>query len=421
MKLIWIGYIIEILILSLIKPYVTNFEGVAIIAVLIHVIFSMVILYLSDRKIKHVIILGYLARVFVLFWDLYARNIYSLPNSGADTEMFYRMSVLISNNLSMIGTTNGGMYSNILGIIFSLIGPQRVFGQYLNVLLGISTVFMLYKILENLDINTKVKRSVIFIATFFPNSIVFSAIFLREISPTFFVSVSLYFYIKWFKDTHTKNILLAFLFLGLASTFHSGVVGISLGYIFAYLFYKKESNNFKFSANTILAFIIIVTIFILSFTVLKDFIFGKFLNVEDIDDIFETATSSGAGGSAYLTGLEINNPGQFILFIPIKSIYFLFSPFPWDWRGVFDIFTFLFDSMLYMITIYNIVKNIKLLRKKPLTISLVLMLLGAVLIFATGVSNTGTAMRHRQKLLPVILMLLGIIINLKFQHKTISK
>ena len=356
-----------------------------------------------------------------MFWDLYARNIYSLPNSGADTVMFYRMSVLISNNLSMIGTTNGGMYSNILGITFSLIGPQRMFGQYLNVLLGISTVFMIYKTLENLEINPKVIQIVILIASFFPNSILFSGIFLREIFPTFFVSVSLYFFIKWFKGTRTRNILLAFLFLGLASTFHSGVIGISLGYIFAYLFYKKESNNFKFSANTILAFILIFGIFVLSFTVLNDFLFGKFTDVENIDDIFRTATPSGAGGSAYLKGLEINNLGQFILFIPIKSLYFLFSPFPWDWRGVFDIFTFLFDSMLYMITIYNVVKHIKLLRKRPLTISLVLMLLGAVLIFATGVSNTGTAMRHRQKLLPVFLMLLGIIINLKFQHKTISK
>ena len=205
MRLIWIGYIIEVLILSLIKPYVTNFEGVAIIAVLVHVIFSMVILYLSDRKIRYIIILGYLLRVFILFWDLYARNIYSLPNSGADTEMFYRMSVLISNNLSMIGTTNGGMYSNILGIIFSLIGPQRVFGQYLNVLLGISTVFMLYKILENLDINTMIKRIVVIVATFFPNSIIFSAIFLREIFTTLFVSVSLYYFIKWFKKKLDSN------------------------------------------------------------------------------------------------------------------------------------------------------------------------------------------------------------------------
>lgn len=395
----------------LIKPYVTNFEGVAIIAVLVHVIFSMVILYLSDRKIRYIIILGYLLRVFILFWDLYARNIFSLSNSGADTEMFYKTSLLISDNLAMIGSTRGGMYSNILGVLFSLIGPQRVVGQYLNVLLGISTVLMIYRILGILEINTRIKQIVIIVAAFFPNSIIFSAIFLREIFPIFFVLVSLYYFIKWFKGTQTKNILLAFLFLGLASTFHSGVIGISLGYIFAYLFYKKESNNFKFSANTILAFIVLIAIFILSFTVLNDFIFGKFVNVEGIDDIFKTARSSGAGGSAYLKGLEINNLGQFILFIPIKSIYFLFSPFPWDWRGVFDIFTFLFDSMLYMITIYNVVKNIKLLRKKPLTVSLVLMIVGAVLIFATGVSNTGTAMRHRQKLIPVFLVLLGLIIN----------
>lgn len=205
MKLIWIGYIIEILILSLIKPYVTNFEGVAIIAVLVHVIFSMVILYLSDRKIRYIIILGYLLRVFILFWDLYARNIFSLPNSGADTEMFYKTSLLISDNLAMIGSTRGGMYSNILGVLFYLIGPQRAFGQYLNVLLGISTVFVIYKTLENLEINPKVIQIVILIASFFPNSIIFSGIFLREIFPTFFVSVSLYFFIKWFKGTRTKK------------------------------------------------------------------------------------------------------------------------------------------------------------------------------------------------------------------------
>lgn len=201
------------------------------------------------------------------------------------------------------------------------------------------------------------------------------------------------------------------MFLGLASTFHSGVIGISLGYIFAYLFYKKESNNFKFSANTILAFIVIIAIFILSFTVLNDFIFGKFVNVEGIDDIFKTATSSGAGGSAYLTGLEINNLGQFILFIPIKSIYFLFSPFPWDWRGVFDILTFFFDSMLYLLTVFSAIRYRKLLKRNPMAVSLVIMLLGTILIFAAGVSNSGTAMRHRQKIVPLFILLLGIIIT----------
>src|SRR5699024_9385267 len=103
----------------------------------------------------------------------------------------------------------------------------RVVGQYLNVLLGISTVFVIYKTLENLEINPKVIQIVILIASFFPNSIIFSGIFLREIFPTFFVSVSLYFFIKWFRRAHTKNMLLAFLFLGLASSFHSGVIGIS--------------------------------------------------------------------------------------------------------------------------------------------------------------------------------------------------
>lgn len=112
------------------------------------------------------------------------------------------------------------------------------------------------------------------------------------------------------------------------------------------------------------------------------------------------------GGSAYLTSITINNPIQLVIFGPIKTFYFFTSPLPLNWRGFMDIFTFMTDSMLYLMTIVYTVKNRKLFGdKKVLIVCLIWMLVGAGLIFGIGVSNAGTAVRHRQKLMAIFLVL----------------
>lgn len=411
MKLIWLGYVFEIAILTLMNPFIVNFENIAFLAVIIHVLFTIIVLLCYRRKIKFVLLSAFIVRVVFLVWDLYGRDIFVLPNSGADSEMFYRTAISVSKQLSLLGET-GGVYSDINGVLFYFIGPQRMFGQYMNVLLGLSTIYIIYKMLCILNIKEHVKRITLFITAFFPNSIIMSAIFLREAFPTFFVCLSLYYFVKWFKMDKLKFIVLSFLMLGIASMFHSGVIGIAVGYSFTFLFYSRELNIFKFSGRTIASFIIIIIIFSLSFTVFDSYIFGKFQNVEKIDDIYQTATANGMGGSAYLPGLQITNTLQLAVFGPIKSFYFLSSPLPMNWRGLMDVFTFFTDAMLYLGTILYFIKNRKKLGdRKALAISIVVMIIGAALIFGIGVSNTGTAVRHRQKIVPLFFVLLAIIMD----------
>ena len=33
---------------------------------------------------------------------------------------------------------------------------------------------------------------------------------------------------------------------------------------------------------------------------------------------------------------------------PLRALYFLASPMPWDWRGLTDLFTFMVDSLFYI-------------------------------------------------------------------------
>ena len=419
LKFSWLTFTISILILGVMNSLISATSSLGMIFVLFHITITSVILMSYKSKLKVIFLSAFIARVVVMFWDLLARSIFILPNSGADSEMFYDASLAISNDLSLLGSTRGGVFSDLMGLLFRIIGEQRIVGQYINVLFGLSTIFIVYKTIKYLDVDSRVIKIVLFIVAFFPNSLIMSAIFLREIIPTFLVAVSLMEYIKWLKSSKIKNAVFSLFFIGLASMFHSGVIGITLGYFFGFLFYNSNSNKLKFSARTVMSFVLIILVIAVSFTYFEDIIFRKFRNVEDISDIYTTANVR-LGGSAYLKSIEINTPLQFLIYSPVKAFYFLTSPLPMNWRGGMDIFTFLTDSILYLFSLfYYLTNKNKLGTRRSIVIIILWMLLGSSLIFGIGISNAGTAVRHRQKLIPVFLILLAIIMDCR--KKLITK
>lgn len=417
LKLIWSALVFEILILLIIKPFVVDFEFVSILAVSLNVLFTMILLLGYKNKYKTIFLFAFLARVGFMVWDLYARNIFTFPNSGADTEAFYHQALLFSEKPYQILGMEGELYSKIIGLVFYLIGPQRMFGQYINVLLGLSIVFLVFKILMTLEIKPKVTLLILLIAAFFPNSLIMSSIFLREIITTFFVTLSLFYFIKWIKKSGINNMLFSLMMIGVASMFHSGVIGIAVGYAFMFLFYKKDKNAYRFSIQTALVFLFIVVSSSIVFTHYQDVFLGKFNEVEGLSDIYSTANTR-LGGSAYLTGVTINNPLELLIYGPVKALYFLISPLPMNWRGFMDIFTFLSDSILYFTPMFYFIKNKRRFKdRKSLIIGLIVTIVSVSLIFGIGVGNAGTAARHRHKLIPLFLVLLAVMLDTKNKFK----
>lgn len=384
------------------------------LAVGIHISLTLLLLFVLDHKFKLLFLGAYIARVAFLLWDLYARDIYILPNSGADSEMYFYWAKEIGQNLYLLGqNARGGLYSKIIGVLFHLIGPSRLFGQYLNVLLGLSVVFIIDRILMMLDVKDKSRNFSILLASFFPNSLIMSAVFLREILPTFFVALSLLAFMIWYQNTKYRDMVLAITYLGVASMFHSGVIGIFIGYAFAFLFYNKETGRFKFSIRSVTSFFVILAIVSIAFTYYGNQILYKFQNLEDVNDLI-SQTNRRLGGSAYLTSLKINTPIQLLFYGPIKSFFFLTSPLPMNWRGFMDIFTFFSDSLLYLGTLIYMIANRKRFGdRRTLIFSIVVMIVGAAFIFGIGVANAGTAVRHRQKIVPLFIILLAVMMHKK--------
>lgn len=412
MRLAWVAFVIELMILSILKLIALDIEVAVVILIGINSIFVAINLYKFNNKYKILFYFAYFIRLFAMFWDIYARDIFIFPNSGLDTEGFLRSAIMVSKDFKLI-TQNiyGGLYSKLLGSVFYITAPERMIGQYINVLIGMSIIVLIYKIFNLIGVKEKIAFIIMVLISIFPNSIIFSAILLRENLITFFVLISFYYFIKWYYVGSIFSMLMSLCYILLGAALHAGVISIGIGYMFTYMFYKHKEKRMKFNRKTLIYFSLFLILFGIIYTNYTNVFLAKLINnIDEVEDIYRVASNT-QGGSSYLNSMVIDTPFKLIVYSPIKMLYFLSSPLPTDWRGTKDMFAFFIDSILYLyVTIFTIRKR-RLAKDNPLIFSTMLVVLSMVFVFGVGISNAGTAMRHRHKILPVILILFGLLKN----------
>ena len=80
----------------------------------------------------------------------------------------------------------------------------------------------------------------------------------------------------------------------------------------------------------------------------------------------------------------------------MRAVYFIFSPFPWDVSKPRHLIGVL-DSFLYMILVYFIFRNRKVIWNDPALRIILIVLIAYIIIYGVGVSNFGSSIRHRSK------------------------
>ena len=111
-----------------------------------------------------------------------------------------------------------------------------------------------------------------------------------------------------------------------------------------------------------------------------------------------------AGGSSYARYVgDAKTPVRMLIYAIPRFMYYLFSPFPWQWRGFKDIMTFLMSSAVYLLIFIDAFRYLRIADKKDekrnLLLAILLIALVTTAIFSWGVVNTGTATRHRDKII----------------------
>ena len=362
--------------------------------------------------------IGFSLRLIFLIWDLNCRNIFVLPNSGLDTETFaiFAESGFLYGDY---GRIRG--YSKFIAFWYNFFGIERVIPQYINVLLGTTQIMLCYRICKMLNLKRFPIYICVFLLSVLPNTLIMNAILLRETIICFIVALSVYMFVKWQVGGGLHYVIYAMVFSCIGAYFHSGAIAALLGEAVVYCLYDKRSKTIKLKGKSIVMAAVCICIFFAIYALLGDALFGKFARVESAEDIVGTAEYYDNGGAAYNAGFAINNTAlNLIVNTPIRMLYFVVSPMPWDWRGLQDIIAFFFSSTVfgyaYYSSIVNLKKKLGTKEKRTLILSFLIFALCSAAVFAWGVSNSGTALRHREKFLFIYIVLIGLCIDNRYAN-----
>ena len=366
---------------------------------------------LKNKDLSEIIIIALVIRIFFLLLGHY---IITLPDSTADAEAYeHEAWILAQNNFLYVLKSFEGpsarFISWVIAIPYSLFGRSILIAKSISLFLGICSVYLGWKLGYKLWDKYTAKK-VAWVIALFPSLILYSILTMREVYVCFFILVALIGVCNWTKTNNFRWVLLAIIgFVG-GIFFHGSVIIALIVFllIVGFSIFKKVFNsiiNLRISLKIIGIFFIFLFITQLYFSnrITVPYL-GNFKSSTNLERILGQTTVSTRGNASWPESTKINSNTELIYKAPLRSLYFIFSPFPWDVREIKHLIG-MFDSFLYMYLVILILQNIKkILSDKSLRIIL-LILLSFIFVFGFGVGNFGTGIRHRSKFAILFILL----------------
>ena len=403
-------------------PFSNDLVGVISLLLVIFVTLLVTKIY---PKISIILLIGLALRVFTIFLG----TIFNLPDSGKDALFFESLGFKWSETgfLNVIENyypgANSKFISWVFAIIYSLFGRSLLMLQSLSLFFGMASIFIGWLLAKKIWDNDNKANKVGWFLALFPSLILYSVLTMREVYISFFFLVAIYGIISWYKVPNLRWFLLAIFGFVAASFFHGAMSIGALVFIF-FISLKSFAKFFKSLINNRINFKHLIVTSLISLILILYFNnkigapkIGKFKESADMSRLTKIMKSSSRGDAAYPEWIQINKIEEFIYKGPIRVLYFIFSPFPWDIRKISH-FIGAMDSFLYMTLFYLVFKNRKIIWKDPSLRVVLFILFSYFFIFGIGVGNFGTSIRHRAKfVIAIILMAAPFFPNIIFLKK----
>ena len=371
-----------------------------------------VILALKKPEISRIIYTALALRVLVI---LIGNYLILLPDSTKDADGLEYLAWSYGKNgflntLDNFPGMNSFFYSWLIGVLYSIFGRSIMMAQSFGLMFGVGTVYLGWILTKRIwDNRTAIK--VAWLLALYPSLILYSVLTLREVYSSFFLLVAMYGIFNWVKNNSYNSVYLTmFGFIG-ATFFHGALIlgGIVFLVIILLNSLKKISKIFTSLHFYPQAFFItILAAIILQFYFLDKFYIPKIGYFSDISFGYFINELKGRmiGGASYGEWAMISTVEEFYYKLPLRVLYFLFAPFPWDIQKPYHLIG-MFDGLLYLFLFILIIRNIKVILKDPFLRIMLIILLFYFLAFGFGVSNFGAGLRHRTKFTAEIIILAG--------------
>ena len=360
-----------------------------------------------------------IASAFVLRASAALINLYvvTLPDGGIDAAGFERLAWLWGKGGLIEATSHFfeyGMpwvYSNLASLIYAIFGRSPLMLQSISILAGVYCVVLVWKLsIEVWGAQRAAKKSAWLVAIY-PILILYSSLTMREVFITLLLLYGMLYVVLWVKTRKIINAFIALMAFSLQVLLHPGMAVASVLFIGLLLLYYIK----RFFASLIINSSLNLSSFLVMMFCL---LFGLYISIYGaslvdvigykgwlrVDTLVERSSIMYTGEAAYPSWLIADTPMQFLLLLVPKLFYYLFSPFLWD-ISKFSHLLGMLDGVVFIMLFLLIYSHRKYITSNPQAFILLVFVIFLSLVFTIAVGNFGTGLRHRSKILPIVIII----------------
>ena len=311
--------------------------------------------------------------------------------------------------LHNFGETNSTYnYSHVASLIYAVFGRSPLLLQSFSVLAGVFSVFWSWKLAFELWGDRAVALRAAILTALLPTMVMYSALTMREAFIAMLLIIAFFYVVRWANTDRLSFAFVAAALFFMQLFLHGGsvVAGVLLLVIVAIYSMRQfirwlrvwELDNKSFMV--VLGALLVVIVFTPLLLNNNLPYFGS------VGLMFDPSTyinrSYLEGGSDFPLWLMPTTTLDIFLLAPFRMVYFLFGPFLWNITKANHLMGF-FDGLIYLLLAWYMFKNRTAIVRNRSTRVLFLILCCLTIVFALGVANFGTGLRHRAKF--VVLMI----------------
>lgn len=336
------------------------------------------------------------------------RFIILLPQGGADAVTFesraWEWAQRGCGNLGEhLNISSSYVHSWLIANVYACTDRAPLVFQSINVALGMVTVYLVGRISEELW-DRKAAVRAMWVAALFPILIINSAVPLREVWFTALFLFSMLWLVFWVKSARVIYLVVSMAGILAAGIIHGGAVFTVLAVAFVLTSWTlREVRNGALHGRVRVGVagggIVLISAAIVGFLAFGEM---RFSSIGEIGAVMERAetlderAASARGGSAYPGYLTPVNDLHALILTPIRMVYLLIGPPPWEIGVPAHVFGML-DGLFYLALILILARYWRAWWSRPSNRILLVVLLMLVFVFSWGVNNFGTGLRHRAK------------------------
>ena len=327
-------------------------------------------------------------------------------------------------------------YTWTISVVYLIIPRSSMLIAAINVFLSSALVYVVYKIADHYA-GHRAGMWAAFVMAVFPVTLLQTVILSREIFITFFLAAGCLHLIKFSASSGAyRRLAYAVLCLGVASVPHTGVilsVLLALALVFTYATIRTLRNLYlngpetSFSKRGLLTVLSVGTLSLAAtagFQMVADPLSGAkvsaLLSADDpLNPVVEVYQAGNRGRAGYPAWLSPSSLLLTVLIIPVRTLYFLFSPFVWMVSSMRHIAGLINGLLMIPLCYYSVsFFRDRINRNASVLLFIALLLATFVLAFSVGVKNFGQAFRHRAKIIPLLVAFGTVVFETRRRRQT---